>query len=404
SRSRAPAGKTTEKPTVKPPLTALARRQAAGSETLPDNLITAVSVPFIPLENRFIQATPTGGAGTAADGAASSSASPPLTSLLATSAVPTDGSVAASEVAMSTNAPSSLATTLLAPPPKDVGRATRHGPPSPVTVDDSSTISLDAMKTVEIPAAPEIDLHPQSSKRDSKPANKSDGLREVAANLAPATLHGAAKAGTTVAPPPAAVADPTRPTPPAPDAATSSANAVLPAYALNAATHGSGGVSSPNPATATATAMASLSLSPAVGSSDWGKALGHQMIQMGNAGHQVAELQLNPPGLGPLKVTLSLSDQQIQAVFVSAHSSVRAALEAALPQLRTTLADSGISLGNTSISAENQQQASFAQSQSRNSDSRSYRNNSMVKTETLSIGTVSEPLRRSNGISVDTYA
>ena len=80
SRSRAPAGKATEKPTFKAPPTALARRQAAGSETLPDNLITAVTVPFIPLENRFIQATPTGGAGTAADGAASSSASPPLTS------------------------------------------------------------------------------------------------------------------------------------------------------------------------------------------------------------------------------------------------------------------------------------------------------------------------------------
>src|SRR3989338_10094289 len=105
------------------------------------------------------------------------------------------------------------------------------------------------------------------------------------------------------------------------------------------------------------------SLAPEVGSSEWGKALGQQMIHMGKGGEQVAELQLNPPGLGPLKVTLSMNDHQVQAIFVSAHSSVRAAVEAALPQLRTTLADSGISLGNTSVNAESQQQAAFAQGQ-----------------------------------------
>jgi flagellar hook-length control protein FliK len=104
---------------------------------------------------------------------------------------------------------------------------------------------------------------------------------------------------------------------------------------------------------------AAASLAPGVGSPEWGKALGHQIIHMSQTASQVAELQLNPPGLGPLKITLSLNDQQMQATFVSAHESVRAAIEAALPQLRSTLADNGINLGNTSVNSGNQQQAAF---------------------------------------------
>ena len=95
-----------------------------------------------------------------------------------------------------------------------------------------------------------------------------------------------------------------------------------------------------------------LSVAPPVGSDEWGPAVGRQMLRMSTGGHQVAELNLNPAGLGPLKVTLSLGDNQAQAMFVSAHESVRKAVEAALPQLRSTLAEQGISLGQTSVGAE----------------------------------------------------
>lgn len=104
-------------------------------------------------------------------------------------------------------------------------------------------------------------------------------------------------------------------------------------------------------------------LAPEVGSGEWGKALGQHVVHMGTAGQPVAELQLNPPGLGPLKVTLSMNEQQMQATFVSAHAAVRAAVEAALPQLRTALADSGISLGNTSVGAESQPQTTSGNNQ-----------------------------------------
>jgi flagellar hook-length control protein FliK len=95
-----------------------------------------------------------------------------------------------------------------------------------------------------------------------------------------------------------------------------------------------------------------LNVAPPVGSDEWGPALGHQMLRMNAASAQVAELNLNPAGLGPLKVTLSMGDNQAQAMFVSAHESVRKAVEAALPQLRASLAEQGISLGQTSVGAE----------------------------------------------------
>lgn len=95
-----------------------------------------------------------------------------------------------------------------------------------------------------------------------------------------------------------------------------------------------------------------LTVAPPVGSDEWGQAVGHQMLRMNAAGAQVAELNLNPAGLGPLKVTLSIGDNQAQAMFVSAHESVRKAVEAALPQLRASLAEQGISLGQTSVGAE----------------------------------------------------
>jgi flagellar hook-length control protein FliK len=119
--------------------------------------------------------------------------------------------------------------------------------------------------------------------------------------------------------------------------------------ALQAATQGAQG--SPSPA------APPLLLRPEVGSREWDQALGQQLMNMslGKAGEQTAELQLNPPGLGPLKITLNLSEQQISAVFVSAHASVRATLEAALPHLRSQLAESGISLGQASVDSGQQQ-------------------------------------------------
>jgi len=89
-----------------------------------------------------------------------------------------------------------------------------------------------------------------------------------------------------------------------------------------------------------------------VGSPQWAPAFSEQMVQIGTQQGGTlhhAELRLDPPDLGPLRVTLSMQGDQATATFVSPHASVRTAVEAALPQLMQALADAGISLGNTSV-------------------------------------------------------
>ncbi|WP_084226859.1 flagellar hook-length control protein FliK [Nitrosospira sp. NpAV] len=107
---------------------------------------------------------------------------------------------------------------------------------------------------------------------------------------------------------------------------------------------------------------ASLGLETRVGASGWDNALGQKILWMVSNQQQVAELNLNPPDLGPLQVVLSLSDDQASATFVSQHADVRQALEAALPRLREMMADSGISLAETTVSADaSQRQGGFEQ-------------------------------------------
>jgi len=80
------------------------------------------------------------------------------------------------------------------------------------------------------------------------------------------------------------------------------------------------------------------------------------MVWMAGQGHQVAELHLNPPDLGPMTIALTLDNDQASARFTSPHAAVREAIETAMPRLREMLADSGITLGNASVGADNLRQ------------------------------------------------
>ena len=107
------------------------------------------------------------------------------------------------------------------------------------------------------------------------------------------------------------------------------------------------------PTAATAVTAAPVTVLDArVGEHGWDQALGDKLVWMAGQKQQVAELHLNPPELGPLKITLTLNHDQASAQFVSEHAAVRDALETAMPRLREMLADSGITLGNTSVSTD----------------------------------------------------
>jgi flagellar hook-length control protein FliK len=111
-------------------------------------------------------------------------------------------------------------------------------------------------------------------------------------------------------------------------------------------------------------------ISAPLGSHEWQQNLSQHVTLFTRQGQQTAELRLHPEDLGQVQISIKLEDNQAQLQMVSAHSHVRQALEAALPTLRTSLAESGIQLGQSSISSESftgqqQQQASQQQHASR---------------------------------------
>lgn len=112
--------------------------------------------------------------------------------------------------------------------------------------------------------------------------------------------------------------------------------------------------------TASATTMtpATPQLNSQLGSPEWQQALSQQVLMFSRNGQQNAELRLHPQDLGSIQISLKLDNDQAQLSMVSGHSQVRAALEAAIPQLRHALAESGINLGQSNVSSD-----AFPQSQ-----------------------------------------
>lgn len=97
---------------------------------------------------------------------------------------------------------------------------------------------------------------------------------------------------------------------------------------------------------------------------DWGTEFGRQitaMAQSNPAGGHTIEMRLDPPDLGPIRISINLNESTLQAAFVSAHAAVRQSVENALPQLQQLLAQSGITLGQADVSDHSAQQQSFAQ-------------------------------------------
>ncbi|MDN3524883.1 flagellar hook-length control protein FliK [Halomonas sabkhae] len=108
----------------------------------------------------------------------------------------------------------------------------------------------------------------------------------------------------------------------------------------------------------TATPPAQASLTAPVGSQDWTRQLGQQLLRFSQgSGEQRIEMRLHPAELGPLSVSLKVGDQGAQAQFLSTHAPVRQALEQAIPQLREALAEQGITLGETSVGEHQQSSA-----------------------------------------------
>jgi flagellar hook-length control protein FliK len=114
-----------------------------------------------------------------------------------------------------------------------------------------------------------------------------------------------------------------------------------------------------------------LAVNAPVGGNRWGEEFGQKITWMTTQTDHSAELHLNPPDLGPLKVVLQISGDQATALFTSPHAAVRDAVAQALPRLRDMLADNGIMLGNAFVSDQsgNGAQSGFSGSNRRSAGS-----------------------------------
>jgi flagellar hook-length control protein FliK len=100
-----------------------------------------------------------------------------------------------------------------------------------------------------------------------------------------------------------------------------------------------------------------IRLETPVGARGWDQEVGDKLVWMSNRQEQRAELVLNPPQLGRVEVSLSLSGDQTNASFVAVNPAVREALESALPRLREMFAEAGLSLGNTQVGSDSSSSA-----------------------------------------------
>ena len=120
-----------------------------------------------------------------------------------------------------------------------------------------------------------------------------------------------------------------------------------------------------NPAVGT---LAQASASPliSIGTSfyhpGWSQAMAQQLAtqaslffrQQANGTH-IAQMRLDPPELGPIKVSISIQDGVAQAAFVASNAAVRQALENSLADLHQALQEKGLSLGQAHVGQQDRQ-------------------------------------------------
>ncbi|WP_422102947.1 flagellar hook-length control protein FliK [Vreelandella sp.] len=120
---------------------------------------------------------------------------------------------------------------------------------------------------------------------------------------------------------------------------------------------------SPQPIMTTTGASLPSAIGTPVSHPAWPSQLGQQLVQFAQkGGEQHIQMKLHPAELGPLSISLKMTEHGAQAHFLSAHAQVRQVIEQAIPQLREALAEQGISLGDTSVGEQNaSNEQAFAQ-------------------------------------------
>lgn len=102
--------------------------------------------------------------------------------------------------------------------------------------------------------------------------------------------------------------------------------------------------------------MPVFNLDMALDAPDWTERFQQQVIWLGQQKIDVAQLQLNPPELGPLMVKIKIDEDAASLNFSSHTPQVREIIEQSLPRLREMMFDQGISLTHVNIEDSSRQQ------------------------------------------------
>lgn len=102
------------------------------------------------------------------------------------------------------------------------------------------------------------------------------------------------------------------------------------------------------------TAPIKVDVAQPLASPAWRDGFADRVAWVANARQTSADMQINPPSLGPVEIRVSMNNDQANLSFFSPHAAVRDAIQAALPRLTDSLAASGLTLGNVFVGAESQ--------------------------------------------------
>lgn len=170
-----------------------------------------------------------------------------------------------------------------------------------------------------------------------------------------------------------------------------------PAFASALAAAGAGA------ANGTAASTPPPAITSPISSPNWTQDFGTRVVWMAKHDQQVAQININPPQLGPIQISISISGDQTSAIFASPHAEVRQAIQDSLPQLREMLANAGISLGQANVGSQMPSQNREAAYQFAN-EARSSGENAILSPDShASANPAGIPIQRGRGL-VDLFA
>lgn len=135
----------------------------------------------------------------------------------------------------------------------------------------------------------------------------------------------------------------------------------------------------------------------------WARDFSDKVVWLAKNDQQQAQININPPQLGPIQITLNISGDQASAVFTSPHAEVRQVIENSLPQLKEMLSGAGINLGQADVGANLAQQNRETPSQSMNGNRFANENAILPGNGNTGDNKISAPLQRGRGL-VDLFA